>query len=334
MKITRHFSWAILFCLLSPILSPASARTVQDFDADWLFSKGNFAAAMMPAFDDSRWRTVTLPHDWSSDGPFTDDWGSGNGYAPGGIGWYRKHFQLDTNQANASVTLEFDGVYDYSEVWINGKYAGGRPYGFSSFQCDLAPFVKHDGGENTVAVRVDHSRFADSRYYTGSGIYRNVRLVIADKLHIGHWGVSITAPKVSSDSATVHVETTIENTSTSTQSFTLETDILAPDGQTAGTSQTTANIYGIGTLVSDPARPISLPQELAIPTPQLWNSDNPKLYRAITKIISNGTILDQVTNTFGIREFHFDADKGFFLNGKSMKIKGVCLHHDAGSLGA
>ena len=165
----------------------AAGRVTEDFDANWLFSKGDFAAAMMPAFDDRAWQRVNVPHDWSSDGPFSADYGSGNGYAPGGIGWYRKHFPLATNQPDATVAIEFDGVYDDSEVWINGQFVGGRPYGFSSFQFDLTPFVKF-GGDNVVAVRVDHSRFADSRFYTGSGIYRNVRLVITDKLRIAHLG--------------------------------------------------------------------------------------------------------------------------------------------------
>ena len=185
----------------------ADARVTEDFDANWLFSKGDFASAMMPAFDDSAWRQVNVPHDWSSDGPFSADYGSGNGYAPGGIGWYRKYFKVDANQKGREVAIEFDGVYDYSEVWINGQFVGGRPYGFSSFQLDLTPFVKFGSGDNVIAVRVDHSRFADSRFYTGSGIYRNVRLVIADQLRIAHWGTYVMTPKIKSDSATVRVET-------------------------------------------------------------------------------------------------------------------------------
>jgi len=333
MKITFHLFLAALFFLLLKGVSPADARIIQDFDAGWIFSKGDFASAMMPAFDDTLWQPVTLPHDWSSDGPFSADLGSSNGYAPGGIGWYRKHFQLAANQGSASVTLEFDGVYDNSEVWLNGKFAGGRPYGFSSFQCDLTPFVKQDGSENIVAVRVDHSRFADSRYYTGSGIYRNVRLVVADKLHIAKWGVAITTPKVGAESATVHFETTVENNSDTTTSFSLETDIISPDGQAVGTTQATTNI-ATGAPGTAPARLAIISQDLAVSKPQLWNPADPKIYFAITKIVSDGTTVDEVTNTFGIREFHFDADKGFFLNGQNLKIKGVCLHHDAGPIGA
>ena len=353
------------FLFFLAIGSPASGRTTQDFDAGWRFSKGDLAAAMMPAFDDGGWQSVTLPHDWSSDGPFSADFGSGNGYAPGGIGWYRKHFRLDAPPASKSVTLEFDGVYDDSEVWVNGQYAGGRPYGFSSFQCDLTPFVKFGARDNVVAVRVDHSRFADSRYYTGSGIYRNARLVVADSLHVAHWGVAITTPAVKADSATVHVETTLENCSGTNESVALETELVAPDGSIAGMSRTTAEIPGMGAPTSGTARfdgvvgvqasawpgntlkrelqragtvpgapTQEVTQEMVVRNPLRWNLDDPKLYRAVSKIIAGGMVLDEVTNTFGIREFQFDANRGFFLNGKNLKIKGVCLHHDAGPIGA
>lgn len=322
MKIARHYFTTFLIFLSLEMAASASGRTILDFDGGWLFAKGDFAAAMMPAYDDTAWQSVTLPHDWSSDGPFSADYASGTGYAPGGIGWYRKHFVLDASQAGASVTLEFDGVYDNSEVWVNGQFAGGRPYGFSSFQCDLTPFLRFGDSTNVVAVRVDHSRFADSRYYTGSGIYRNIRLVSADKLHVAHWGVSISTPQVNSDSATVRIQTAIENSSGTNKSFSLETDILDSGGQTVATTQMVADISANGA------------QEVSIPDPQLWSPDSPKLYRAVTRIICGGVILDEVTNHFGIREFHFDADKGFFLNGMNMKIKGVCLHHDAGPIGA
>ncbi len=166
----------------------ASVRTVENFDFDWRFSKGDFPEAALPAFDDANWCRVNVPHDWSIEGPFSPDYGSGNGYAPGGLGWYRKHFQLDPAQKGRDVTIEFDGVYDYSEVWINGIFVGARPYGYSSFAYDLTPYLKFGAQENVIAVRADHSRFADSRWYTGSGIYRHVRLCITDQQHIAHWG--------------------------------------------------------------------------------------------------------------------------------------------------
>jgi len=356
MKIIRPVFLAMSVSLLAPIVSTATElsrlgaaaepRVVVDFDPGWLFARGDSAAAMMPGFDDGGWKPVTLPHDWSSDGPFAASLGSGNGYAPGGVGWYRKHFQIDGDTGRKVASIEFDGVYDYSEVWVNGQFAGGRPYGFSSFQLGLTPFVKFGGQDDVIAVRVDHSRTADSRYYTGSGIDRDVRLVVADKLHVAHWGVFITTPEIKPGSAAVRIETTIENESGTNRSLALETDLLSPSGQIVATASTAANIPAPGAPVSDPARtspqPNAVPdtsssqltQELVVRDPLRWNPATPNLYLAVSKIIADGSVLDEVTNTFGIREIHFDADKGFFLNGINLKIKGVCLHHDAGPIGA
>ena len=152
---------------------PATARVVIPFDADWRFNLTDAGSVAMPTFDDSAWRTVMLPHDWSAEGPFSAAWGSGNGYAPGGIGWYRKHFTLASNLAGKLATIELDGVYDHAEVWANGHFVCGRPYGYSSFECPLSPHLHYGTADNVVAVRVDHSRFADSRWYTGSGIDRH-----------------------------------------------------------------------------------------------------------------------------------------------------------------
>ena len=322
MNFTRAFCRSLVAAWLLPNLLWAGGRTIQDFDGGWRFSKGDPASAMLPAFADDDWQSVTLPHDWSSDGPFTTGYGSGNGYAPGGIGWYRKHFSPGQSAAGKTVTLEFDGVYDHSEVWINGQFAGGRPYGYSSFQCDLTPFIRD--GDNVVAVRVDHSRFADSRYYTGSGIYRNVRLVVADPLHIAHWGVAITTPKITPGSAAIRVATTIENLSSTNHASTLETSLLAPDGTVVASASKSLRTASAQEVV----------QKLTVRQPRLWDVETPVLYQAVSKIMAGGTVVDEVTNTFGIREFHFDPDKGFFLNGKNLKLKGVCLHHDAGAIGA
>jgi len=304
----------------------ADARVTQDFDANWLFSRGDFASAMMPAFDDSGWRQVNVPHDWSIEGPFGADYGSGNGYAPGGIGWYRKHFQLDPNQQSRVVTIEFDGVYDYSEVWVNGQLVGGRPYGFSSFQFDLTPFVKFGSDDNVIAVRVDHSRFADSRFYTGSGIYRNVRLVITDKLRIAHWGTYLTTPKIKGDSATVQVETTVESGSSDKREFSLQSDIVAPGGEIVASVTTSKSAAG------DSSQ--TMVQELKVSRPELWSPDSPSLYTLKSRVTTGGAVVDETETPFGIRTAIFDADKGFFLNSVSTKLKGVCLHHDAGPLGA
>jgi len=329
MKFPKIFSTVIVafFFAALPIHSPAAdARVTEDFDAGWFFSKGDFAAAMMPAFDDGNWRSLNVPHDWSSEGPFSAEYGSGNGYAPGGIGWYRKHFRLDAAQKSQLVAIEFDGVYDHSEVWINGQFVGGRPFGFASFQYDLTPYLKWNSDDNVVAVRVDHSRFADSRFYTGSGIYRNVRLCITDKLRLAHWGTSVTTPKIKSDLAVVHIVTTVENNSAEKRKFSLQSDIVAPGGEIVAslTTAKSAASNSVQTLV----------QEIKISQPQLWSLESPTLYTVKSCIKSGETVVDETAMPFGIRTATFDADKGFFLNGIPTKLKGVCIHHDAGSLGA
>jgi len=316
----------LLFALFPTHSTAADVRVTQDFDANWLFSRGDFASAMMRTFDDSTWRQVNVPHDWSIEGPFSADYGSGNGFAPGGIGWYRKYFKIDADQKDQMLTIEFDGVYDYSEVWINGQLVGGRPYGFSSFQFDLTPFIKFGSDDNLIAVRVDHSRFADSRFYTGSGIYRNVRLVITDKLRIAHWGTYVTTPKIKSDSATVRIETTVENGSTDKKDFSLQSDIVAPGGEIVASLTTSKSSAG------NSAQMVA--QEMKILKPQLWSLDSPFLYTLKSHIKSGEAVVDETETPFGIRTATFDADKGFLLNGVSTKLKGVCLHHDAGPLGA
>jgi beta-galactosidase len=312
----------------------ASARNYVDLDADWRFSKADFVTAAMPQFDDSAWRRVNLPHDWSIEGPFSAEYGSGNGYAPGGIGWYRKHFNLDAVHKNKIVSIEFDGVYDHSEVWFNGHFVGGRPYGYSSFECNLTPHLKFGSDENVIAVRVDHSRFADSRWYSGSGIYRHVRLRITDKLRISRWGTYITTPKVKPDSALVRIETKIENAYGQNKLFSIQSEIVTADGRVVGglTSHGVVNADANQTIV----------QEITVNNPRLWSIESPAQYILKGRLTSassvepnvDSNVVDETTTTFGIRTIRFDPDKGFFLNGKQVKLKGVCIHHDAGCLGA
>ncbi len=329
MKSPIPSSLALLGCLISftPFRAQAApARITQDFDANWLFSKGDQTAGMMPELDDSTWRAVNVPHDWSIEGPFSPDFASGTGFVPGGIAWYRKHFQLDASAKGKLVEIEFDGVYDNSEVWVNGQLVGGRPYGFESFQCDLTPYLKWNAGDNIIAVRVDHSRIADSRFYTGSGIDRNVRLCITDPLRIAQWGTSVTTPRITGGSATVHIETTIENHSAAERKFTLQSDIFSPDGKISGS---------VSTSVSAPANSSqTLSQDVKVPQPQRWSVESPSLYTVKSSLTSGEAAIDETATPFGIRTALFDPDKGFLLNGVPTKLKGVCIHHDAGSLGA
>jgi len=304
--------------------TPSHTRTVLDMDVDWRFSKGEFVTAMLPDFDDAAWQRVDVPHDWSSEGPFSAEYASGNGYAPGGVGWYRKHFRLDAGDTNKLVAVEFDGVYDYSEVWINGHFVGGRPYGYSSFECVLTPLVRF-GAENVLAVRVDHSRFADSRWYTGSGIYRHVRLRLTNKLHVAHWGTHVTTPEVMPNSATIRVETTVENDTGQDQAFSLQAELSAPDGRAV------ANVTTSGHLTD--ATNKTVVQQIRFAGPQLWSTDSPVLYTVKSRLSTGTAVVDETATPLGVRALRFDPDKGFFLNETSIKLKGVCIHHEAGCLG-
>jgi len=313
------------FSALGQAPAPQRTRVYLDLDADWRFAKGDAANAMMPGFDDSAWRQLDVPHDWSIEGPFGPEYGSGNGYAPGGIAWYRKHFTLDPAQKGKCVAVEFDGVYDHSQVYINGFVVGGRPYGYSSFQCDLTPYVKFGSGENVLAVRVDHSRFADSRWYTGSGIYRSVRLRVTDKVHVAYNGVYVTTPRVQESAAVVRVETAVVNASGRNGAVSVRSEIVGSDGKRVAELTTAADGDGAGATVI---------QQIPLDRPQLWSIESPVLYTLDTQVIADGNVVDEVSTPFGVRTIAFDANKGFSLNGKSVKLKGVCIHHDAGALGA
>lgn len=304
---------------------PPAPRIVQSADPDWRFSRGDFSGAAMPAYDEAGWTRVDLPHDWSSDGPFSAEFGSGNGYAPGGIAWYRKHFTLPADLENKVGAIEFDGIYDYSEVWVNGHFVGGRPYGYSSFECPLTPYLKFGGGDNVVAVRVDHSRFADSRWYTGSGIYRHVRLRFTDPLRVAHWGTSVTSSAVSAASAKVRVETTIDNASNGTRGISLESEIVLR-GTVVARSTTPSTVSARGSQ--------TLAQDIDVARPERWSPESPALYVVRQRIRSDNVVTDDVETTFGIRTIRFDPGTGFFLNEQPIKLRGVCVHHDAGSVGA
>ena len=327
-------SLVLCFCfagvmMIANTASAANPRTYIDMDSNWQFSRGDFSSATMHDFDDSGWRTVNLPHDWSVEYPFDASLGSATGFAQGGIGWYRKHFNIDPAQKDKVIVIEFDGIYNNSEVWINGQFVGGRPNGYSSFQMDLTPYLKFGNekkDENIISVRVDHTRLPDSRWYTGSGIYRHVRLRVTDKVRIGQWGTYITTPQVSDNEATVRVETTIDNGSDEKKNVLLVTEIIAPDGKSLTSRPISAAVNAAGKQ--------TVVQEIAIKNPKLWMLESPALYMLNTRLSMGQKALDETSTTFGIRTIRFDPDKGFFLNGKSMKIKGVCIHHDAGSVGA
>ena len=282
---------------------PSLARERQNFDAGWLFILADSAQMSKEAYNDSFWRRLDVPHDWAIEGDFYagNPSGAGGGALPGGIGWYRKHFTLgdcETQMSQSRFFLEFDGVYMNSTVYVNGQEVGFRPYGYSSFEYDITPYVKE--GENVVAVRVDNSDQPNSRWYSGCGIYRHVWLTTTNLIHVKHWGV--------------HVET---------------------DAKT-GKVKVDVDVEGIGhyqvrnTVFDAAGKEVGM----KVKKPHLWSVDDPYIYKVRTQLIADGKVVDEVWTTTGFRDFKFDAKTGFWLNGKNFKLNGVCEHHDFGCLGA
>jgi beta-galactosidase len=322
---------ALVGCLsaIFAVDAASAARVCQSIDTDWSFHKGESPGAELADFDDSNWQFVDLPHDWSIAGPFDKDHptGGAGGFLPAGVGWYRKELTLPATQAGQRVAIEFDGVMANSDVWINGQHLGRRPNGYVSFQYDLTDSVTFgDDQPNVLAVRVDNSGQPASRWYTGAGIYRHVRLVITDTLRVAPWGVFVTTPEVSIERAVVRVVTDIANDFDAPRRFTLETRLLDSAGQVAAVAESHEEI--------DPRTVRKFQQELVVDDPQLWNLDDPQLYRAETRIDVADELVDDVATPFGIRTAEFKSDTGFWLNGRNVKIYGVCLHHDGGALGA
>ncbi len=305
---------------------PASPRVVQPLAEGWRFHKGDPSTAMQPAFDDSAWRAVRVPHDWSMDEPFRAEYGSGNGYAAGGVAWYRHRFSLPAAQQGRRVRVDFDGVYSHAQVWINGHLLGGRANGYIGFGFELTPYLFTDK-PNVLAVRVDRSRQTDSRWFTGSGLYRAVRLSFTDALHIAPWGVFVQTPRITDAQAQVQVQATVRNGGSSPQAYTLQAELLAPDGQAV-----LARAEHHGRVAAGES--ITVPQSLQLAQPQRWGPGTPVLYTLRTRVLLAGREVDVLDTSFGVREFRFTPDRGFFLNGQPLKLRGVALHHDAGSLGA
>ena len=308
----------------------AGARLTLSFDPAWRFLKGDAAGAEKPAFDDGAWRVVDVPHDWSIEGPFDrDNPARGAGaFLPTGVAWYRRHFELPAASAGRRVFIEFDGVMANSDVWINGVPLGHRPYGYSSFQYELTGHLSFGAGaSNVLAVRADTSAQPASRWYTGSGIYRHVRLVVTDPVHLGHWATFVSTPQVAPARAVVHVQSSVVNQSPSPQSVSLQVTVLDPSGRPVQTVETAPQTIG-------PGQSADFQTDLPVAHPALWDLDRPDLYRAVARARSGGKLLDDETVAFGIREARFDADTGFWLNGRNLKILGVCVHSEGSAFGA
>jgi hypothetical protein len=316
----------ILFSLLATVLVNAqvSFGDPVKINAGWKFSKGDFDKASQSEFNDSKWRQLDLPHDWSVEGPLSPSLASATGYLPGGIAWYRKAFDISADKKDKKVYIYFEGVYRNAEVFINGVSLGTRPNGYISFMYELTPHIKF-GEKNILAVRVDHSKSIDSRWYTGSGIYRDVYLVYANPVHIDLWGVYCTT-KLENNQATINIQTSVNNTATSQADITIVQEFFNKENKSVAKTSKKLNV--LAGKVGD------LAQVLTVKQPLLWSVEDPYLYKLVTIVYKGKEVIDQSTTNVGIRTLKFDANKGFFLNGKSMKVKGVCLHHDAGCLGS
>jgi len=294
-------------------------------DYKWRFIQSDVKDAERPNFDDGTWRPLNLPHDWSIEGEYKEDAPTkGNGgYLPTGVGWYRKHFNMPAIQKGQKFGIEFDGVYMNSDVWINGHHLGTHPYGYTNFSYDLTSHIQK--GDNIIAVRVDNSVQPNSRWYSGSGIYRHVWLNITGPVHVAQWGTYITTPSVDSASATIAVRTTIENNLTVSKKIILRSVIKNESGK---------EIAGVETPVSLTASGKSdIEQTIQVASPLLWSIETPSLYTLHSTVVEGKNVNDNLISTFGIRKLEFDKDRGFFLNGKHVKMNGVCLHSDGGALG-
>jgi len=302
-----------------------SQRVRQSFNQGWIFQKGEVGDEQHVSFDDSQWRSLDLPHDWAIEGPFDIEYDTRTGGLPiYGTAWYRKHFEMDAIHTGKRVTLEFDGVMNNAEVYLNGEKVGARPYGYIGFEVDLTPHIKF-GEENVIAVRVEPKELS-ARWYPGAGIYRNVWLEIKDPVHIAHWGTYIVTPEVSKEKAVVNVETTIENRGDLQGRYRLETVIVDSSGEKVAAIKSEVEFaVGEEAVVS---------QTLTVDKPELWDPDHLYLYAAQSALYRNTNVIDTYESSFGVRSIDYSAEKGFLLNGFPVKFKGVCLHHDLGPLGS
>ena len=334
-----------LFCICLLVNSSCSAnmqnnksQRTSSFDENWRFSKDFVAGAESIAFDDSKWRKLDLPHDWSIEdlpnqikdsisGPFSKAsiGKMATGFTVGGTAWYRKSFIIDKKDNDKTAYLRFDGIYMNSDVWVNGKHVGNHPNGYTSFYYDITSYLNPAGEANIVAVQVKNEG-KNSRWYSGSGIYRHTWLTLVNPVHIGIWGIYITTPVAKEDSAKVNITTTLTGKGGGNAPVTLLLEIFDPSDKIVGKAKTKAAF--------NPGSKSDIGQKISIENPALWSLEKPNLYKARVTVFVNDKEVDNVNTAFGIRSLNFDAKTGFSLNGKSVKLKGGCFHHDNGPLGS
>ena len=328
-KVLGHMMMATLLMAASPLSAqtPSNHRLVFSADADWKFFLGDPTEANSATYNDESWRTLTVPHDWSIEGPPNEKnpTGAEGGYFLAGIGWYRKTFTVPPSWKGKRVSLEFDGVAGETTVYLNGQKIGIHPYSYTSFRFDVTAQL-NSATTNLLAVRVDNSLQPNSRWYSGSGIYRHVRVVVTEPIHVAPWGVFVSTSKASTSSAKVLIKTQVENDTSEATAVTVETVLLGP----AGTKSSKHHEKVV--LQANQSREVD--QEITIDRPALWSPKSPHMYRATTRIIKNGKMLDEVQTPFGVRSLAWSAENGLLLNGAPIKLAGGSVHHDNGPLGA
>ncbi len=324
---------AVLLCAIGAacgVSAPALAapRIVTPLGDGWRFTKGDPEGAETVSLDDAAWQTVSVPHDWAIAGPFDVNAKAAgeNGFLPSGVAWYRKTLDLTPRQGRRYF-LEFDGIMERSGIWVNGHHVGYRPMGYVSQRYDITRHLRTDG-RNVIAVRADTSAAPSSRWYTGSGIYRHVRLIETGDVHVNQGGAYVRATKIADDQATIAITTDVQNDSARDADVRVEVIVTGPDGREA--ARVTAPAASVAS-----GRTATMPIELALPKPRRWDIADHALYRAAVRVLgSDGAVLDDEDVRFGIREARFDPATGFWLNGRNFKLKGVALHHDGGAVGA
>jgi beta-galactosidase len=324
--------------LLKPWILPTGNPFIKDPSRRFVRPEGNPGSDLQyvqPNFDDNSWQRIDLPHDWAIEGPFTRAGGGGMGRLPSaGVGWYRKKLNISADDADKSLFLDVDGAMSYSTVWLNGQLIGGWPFGYASWRVDLTLHIK-TGGENVLVIRLDNPPNS-SRWYPGGGIYRNVWLVKTSPVHIGHWGTHLTTRQVSREMATVDLEVSVNNDSKDPADVIVLTHIFPIDTDGLPTKTAVASISSVNLRIGSGSNAV-VKGTTTIPHPKLWGpppGQQPNRYAAVTVASQGGMVVDTYATQFGIRTLKFDPDKGFFINGEHVDLKGVCDHHDLGALGA
>ena len=320
----KYIILGVMLLCMNHVTAQDKVRLKEKFDFDWKFILDDKKEYAQKSFIDTHWENIQVPHDWSIKLKFDKSVGGASAFIPGGIGWYRKSFTVPTSYQDKKVSILFDGIMHQSDVYINGHHLGFHPYGYSSIEYDLTPYLKFYE-ENVIAVRVDRTG-KSARWYTGSGIYRHVWLQVVNPIHVSTYGTYITTPSVSIEKADVKIVTTLKNDNVKEQNVSVSHRVLNTSGKEIAKSK-------VGKIILNRNDSTNIEQSFSLSKPELWSIETPVLYTMETTVKVGNKVVDVYATPFGVRTIKFDKDKGFFLNGKHIKLKGLCLHQDAGSMG-